>query len=201
MSFDRVLEPGDASSVAEDVRRGLTRSQKELPSKYFYDERGSRLFERICELPEYYLMRTEQMLLDRFARDILAIGRPTDLVELGSGASRKTRALLDAAAAEGLQPCYHPFDVCEPVLRSSAERLLEAYPWLEVHAIVADYDRHLDRLPPGERRMVAFLGSTIGNYDPQRTSAFLAELASELRPGELFLLGADLVKPVDRLEA
>ncbi|MGH7858119.1 MAG: L-histidine N(alpha)-methyltransferase [Candidatus Binatia bacterium] len=200
-SIDRFLDPRDGSTLADDVRAGLTRRQKQIPSKYFYDERGSRLFEKICDLPEYYLTRTEQTLLDRHAREILAIARPTDLVELGSGAAKKTRALLDAAAAEGLSPRYHPFDVCEPVLRSSGERLLDAYPWLDVHAIVADYDRHLDGLPPGRRRMVAFLGSTIGNYTPERTVTFLAELAAELRPGELFLLGADLVKPVERLEA
>jgi L-histidine N-alpha-methyltransferase len=200
-SLERFVEPDVDSTLAEDVRQGLARPQKAIPSKYFYDERGSRLFDRICDLPEYYLTRAEQALLEQYAREILATARPTDLIELGSGSARKTRALLDAAEAEGLPLCYHPFDVCEPMLRSSGEALLEAYPWLEVHAIVADYDRHLDRLPIGRRRLVVFLGSTIGNYTPERTTEFIDAIAAELRPGELFLLGADLVKPREILEA
>ena len=131
----------------------------------------------------------------------MALVRPTDLVELGSGAARKTTLLLDAAEALGLAPRYHPLDVCEPMLRASAEGLIARYPWLEVRAVVADYERHLDALPDGERRLVAFLGSTVGNFVPKRAAEFLGEIAARLRPGEHLLLGADLVKEVAVLEA
>ena len=200
-SIDVHLEPGGGSTLADDVRRGLTASPKRLPSKYFYDERGSRLFDAICELPEYYLTRAEQTLLDRHAAEILAAARPSDLIELGSGTSRKTRTLLEAAGAAGLELRYHPFDVCEEVLRENGPAIAALYPWLEVHAIVGDYERHLEHIPDGPRRMVAFLGSTLGNYEPEESEHFLGRLADVLRAGELFLLGADLVKPKAILDA
>jgi L-histidine N-alpha-methyltransferase len=198
-----VLErrPSSGRTLAEDVREGLFRPQKAIPSKYFYDEAGSRLFDVICDLPEYYLARAETRLLERHSREILGLARPTDLVELGSGSARKACVLLDAAAAEGLALRYCPFDVCEEALRSSGLRLVERYPWLEVHAIAGDYERSLRELPQGRRRLVAFLGSTIGNYGPAEAAGFVAELARGLRPGEWFLLGADLVKAVEILEA
>jgi L-histidine Nalpha-methyltransferase len=199
-SIDLLFDPERDSTLADDVRRGLAVRRKSIPPKHFYDEEGSRLFDRISELPEYYLTRTEQHLLETSAGRILEIAQPTDLVELGSGAAKKTRALLDAAEALGMEPRYHPFDVCESMLRTSAEALLARYPWLEVRAVLADYERHLDRLPEGERRLVVFLGSTIGNFPPERAADFVAKIAAGLRPGEHFLLGADLVKPVEVLE-
>jgi L-histidine Nalpha-methyltransferase len=199
-SIERVFDPLRDSTLAEDVRRGLGRRRKSIPPKHFYDEEGSRLFDRICELPEYYLTRSEEQLLERSAQEILDVARPTDLIELGSGAARKTRLLFDAAESLGLAPRYHPFDVCEPMLRASTEALLELYPWLEVHALVADYERHLHLLPDGDRRLVAFLGSTIGNFLPSRALAFLRGIAAHLRAGDHLLLGADLVKPVAVLE-
>lgn len=189
------------STLAEDVRAGFRLRQKRLPAKYFYDERGSRLFEEICDLPEYYLTRTEQRLLDEFSSEIIAESVPTDLVELGSGAAKKTRALLDAAERTGVPLRYVPFDVCEPALRESAERLLADYPWLSVHALVGDYERDLERMPGGARRLVAFLGSTMGNFSHAEAAAFLARLGGLLHEGEHLLLGADLAKPVAQLEA
>jgi L-histidine N-alpha-methyltransferase len=200
-SIERAFDPEQESTLADDVRRGLQRARKSLPPKHFYDDHGSRLFERICELPEYYLTRTEERLLADSAHDIVAVARPSDLVELGSGAATKVRWLLDAAEAQSLPLRYRPVDVCEPMLADSAQSLLERYPWLEVRALLADYERHLDRLPEGDRRLVAFLGSTIGNFAPRRAAAFVAMIGSQLRPGEHFLLGADLVKPVDVIEA
>ena len=199
-SIERVFDSQRDSTLAEDVRRGLGGRRKSVPPKHFYDEEGSRLFDRICELPEYYLTRSEEQLLERSAREILDVARPTDLIELGSGAARKTRLLFDAAESLGIAPRYHPLDVCEPMLRASGEELLQRYPWLEVHALVADYERHLDVLPDGDRRLVAFLGSTIGNFAPPRALAFLRGIAARLRAGDHLLLGADLVKPVAVLE-
>ncbi len=200
-SIERIGDVAAESTLAEDVRRGLGAARKWLPPKHFYDERGSDLFDVICELPEYYLTRAEQRLLESSARDVIAFARPTDLVELGSGAAKKTRTLFDAAAALGSTLRYHPFDVCEPMLRAAADRLLAEYPWLEVHALAADYERHLDHLPRGGRRLIAFLGSTIGNFTPWRATRFLRHVALVLKRREFFLLGADLVKPVDELVA
>jgi L-histidine N-alpha-methyltransferase len=200
-SIERAFDPGRESTLAEDVRRGLSRRPKSIPPKYFYDDEGSRLFERICELPEYYLTRTEEQLLERSAREVLEVSRPTDLIEVGSGAPTKIRWLLDAAEDLALRFRYRPVDVCEAVLEASGKTLLARYPWLEVHALLADYERHLDRLPHGERRLVAFLGSTIGNLLPRQAAAFVATIGAQLRRGEHFLLGADLVKPVEVLEA
>jgi L-histidine Nalpha-methyltransferase len=200
-TIERRFDAARDSTIARDVRLGLARRVKAIPPKHFYDARGSELFDRICELPEYYLTRTEHALLEAYGADVVAATGPTDVIELGSGAARKTRTLLEAAARGGGRVRYHPMDVCEPMLRTSAARLLAEHPWLEVHAVVADYDRHLAPLPAGRRRLVAFLGSTIGNYGPRRAETFLRRVAAELRRGEHLLLGADLVKPVARLEA
>lgn len=188
------VRPGEGSTLAEDVRAGLCRRPRSIPSKHFYDDLGSLLFDRICDTPEYYPTRTELGLLLRFARPILAACRPTDLVELGSGAARKTRALLDAAAAEGIRCRYVPFDLSEGMLRSGAQRLLATYPWLRIHGVVGDYDRHLDRIPRGERRLIAFLGGTIGNFTEQEAQRFLRRIAATMGPGDRLLLGSDLLK-------
>ncbi len=198
----RVYRPqGDDTELRADVRRGLSSPQKALPPKYFYDARGARLFDRICDLPEYYLTRTEQGLLEQVAGDIAAITRPSDLVELGSGASRKTRVLLDVLTGRTAALRYTPMDVSETMLRDSALALLRSYPQLRVHAVVADYERDLQQLPRGRRRLVLFLGSTIGNLTPAAMQTFLTRLRHQLVPSEYVLLGLDLLKPVDILEA
>ncbi len=195
------LEPGKNSTIAGDVRDGLGASPKTLPPKYFYDDLGSHLFDRICDTREYYQTRTEQALLEQLADELVAGIEPTDLVELGSGAARKTRVLLDAAARAGVHCRYVPFDVSEGMLRHSAGELLSAYPWLVVHGIVGDYDRHLGRLPRGDRRLVMFLGSTIGNFAPDEAVLFLSRIARQLHAGDRLLLGTDLVKDHAVLDA
>ncbi|MDX2166908.1 MAG: L-histidine N(alpha)-methyltransferase [Deltaproteobacteria bacterium] len=187
--------------LATDVRRGLTAPRKWLPPKYFYDDEGSRLFEAICELPEYYLTRTEDALLARIAGEVIAAAAPTQLVELGSGASRKTRQLLDALVATQPDPWYVPVDVNETMLRQSIAALRADYPTVGVHALVADFEQGLPPLPPAARRLVAFLGSSIGNFVPPADVRLLAALAARSQPGDGLLLGADLVKAPARLEA
>ena len=194
---DRPLD----AALAHDVRSGLLAHQKTLPPKYFYDDRGAQLFDAICHLPEYYLTRTEQRLLEDVADDIIAIAAPDEVVEFGSGASRKTRILLDALARSGRPLRYMPVDVCEGMLRRAALSLLQAYPRLTIHGIVGDYDQDLHRIPPGDRRLVLFLGSTIGNFTPAATARFLAQVRACLTAGDHLLLGLDLVKPPPVLEA
>jgi L-histidine Nalpha-methyltransferase len=189
------------TQLAADVRRGLTDHPKRLPPKYFYDDRGSRLFEAICELPEYYPTRTEHALLTEIADAVIATTRPAQLIELGSGASRKTRRLLDALMKVRPAATYVPIDVSEGTLRQSAAALRCAYSELRVHAIVADYDRGVPRLTGAAPRLVAFLGSTIGNFEPPEDVDFLRRLRRQLSRGDHLLLGVDLVKSVDRLHA
>lgn len=187
--------------LAADVRRGLTAAHKWLPPKYFYDDRGSRLFEAICELPEYYLTRTEDALLASIAGAVIGAAQPTQLVELGSGASRKTRQLLDALVRAQPVPWYVPIDVNETMLRQSMDALRADYPTLGVHALVADFEFGLPPLPAAARRLVAFLGSSIGNFVPPSDVALLASAAARAQPGDGLLLGADLVKSAALLEA
>lgn len=190
-----------SSTLASDVRAGLASSPKRLPPKHFYDERGSRLFDAICDTPEYYPTRAEQALLERIATDVIADVAPTDLVELGSGSARKTRVLLDAVGS-ALGACrYVPFDVSEEMLRRSSRTLLAAYPWLTVHGIVGDYDLHMDRLPAGERHLFLFLGGTIGNFDLGADTRFLARIAAQMGASDRLLLGTDLVKDRHTLDA
>ncbi len=188
------LTDDDASAaLRSDVRAGLCAEPKWLPPKWFYDARGSELFERITELPEYYPFRAEREVLAAHAADIARAAADT-LVELGSGSSEKTRLLLDAMDEAGTLRRYVPLDVSEPALREAATAILADYPDLEVRGVVGDFTRHLDLLPVGGRRMVAFLGGTIGNLLPPERAEFLAAVADALEPGEWLLLGADLVK-------
>jgi L-histidine Nalpha-methyltransferase len=180
--------------LAKDVRAGLCRSPKSLPPKYFYDERGAKLFDAICDTPEYYPTRSEQALLARIAPQLIEQLAPSDLVELGSGSARKTRTLLDAVSRLRARARYVPFDVSEEMLRASSRQLLEEYPWLEVRAMVGDYDRDLDRLPPGERRLFLFLGGTIGNFEVGADAAFLGRIARQMQTVDRLLLGTDLIK-------
>jgi L-histidine N-alpha-methyltransferase len=196
------LAPDDATRALEaDVRAGLTTTPRSLPPKWFYDDRGSELFDAITRLPEYYPTRTERAILLERAGDVAARTRADTLVELGSGTSEKTRVLLDAFAKEGTLRRFAPFDVSEATLRASAADIAREYAGVEVHAVVGDFERHLGTLPAGGRRVVAFLGSTIGNFEPQARHTFYTELASTLAPGDFLLLGTDLVKDVDRLVA
>ena len=190
-----------AQELARDVLRGLSASQKFLPPKYFYDDRGSQLFDAICDLPEYYLTRTEQELLEGVVDEIVSIAQPSDMIEFGSGAARKTRILLDALDRAGRALRYIPMDVNESMLRRAAHALRFDYPRVRIHAVVGDYERHLHRLPRGRQRLVVFLGSTLGNFTPRATAAFLANVRRRLASGDHLLLGVDLVKPVDVIEA
>jgi len=196
------LTPADAAHALEvDVRTGLAAHPKWLPPKWFYDDRGSELFDAITRLPEYYPTRTERSILLAHAGDVAERTRADTLVELGSGTSEKTRVLLDALAKEGSLARFVPFDVSEATLRSSADEIAREYAGIGVHAVVGDFERHLDTLPRGGRRVVAFLGSTIGNFEPDARRAFFGDLASTLAPGDALLLGTDLVKDPARLVA
>jgi len=193
------LTDDDASAaLRSDVRAGLRAEPKWLSPKWFYDARGSELFERITELPEYYPFRAEREVLAAYAADIARAAADT-LVELGSGPSEKTRLLLDAMDEAGTLRRYVPLDVSEPALREAAAAILADYPGLEVRGVVGDFTRHLDLLPAGGRRMVAFLGGTIGNLLPPERAEFLAAVADALEPGERLLVGADLVKDASTL--
>jgi L-histidine Nalpha-methyltransferase len=190
-----------AEALREDVAAGLTATPKHLSPQWFYDERGSQLFDAITRLPEYYPTERERDLLREHADDIGALTNANTLVELGSGTSDKTRVLLDSLAANGSLRRFVPFDVSEETLRQSAAAIEEEYPGIEVHGVVGDFGRHLGALPAGHRRMIAFLGSTIGNLEPEPRARFLSAVGRVLGPGEALLLGADLVKDVGRLEA
>jgi L-histidine Nalpha-methyltransferase len=182
-----------------DVRAGLSATRKTLPPKYFYDARGSELFDEITRLPEYYLTRAETAILQRHAAGIARLSRCESLVELGSGTSAKTRLLLRALLDGGTLREFVPFDVDPAVLTEASDALVAEYPGLRVEPFLGDFERDLGALPAGGRRMIAFLGSTVGNLEPPARGAFLAQVAAALRPGDTFLLGADLVKDRERL--
>jgi L-histidine N-alpha-methyltransferase len=191
-----------AASMVADVREGLARRQKELPPKYFYDERGSELFERITRLPEYYLTRAERALLDAHAPVLVRELRPRTLVELGAGSAAKTRILLDAMRDAGRAEEYVPVDVSEEFLGTTTRRLRNDYPGLKVTGAVADITASLG-LPARLRRPVlfAFLGSTIGNFDAPAARALLARVRAAMGPFDRLLLGTDLRKPRAIIEA
>ena len=185
--------------MADDVREGLTRDLKELSPKYFYDARGSELFDRITTLPEYYPTRAEREILNRRAPEI--VEGTTELVELGSGVASKTRALLYAMAGTGSLDRYVPFDVDGSVVEQCSDELAELYPGLTVHGVVGDFQRHLTRIPDGDRRLFAFLGWTIGNLYPDERERFLGELRELMGPSDRLLIGTDLVKDRGVIEA
>ncbi|WP_433438468.1 L-histidine N(alpha)-methyltransferase [Nonomuraea sp. CA-141351] len=188
-------------ALERDVRAGLTASPKWLPPKWFYDAAGSDLFTRITRLPEYYPTRRELAILRARAADLVAASGADTLVELGSGTSEKTELLLEALAAAGTLRTYTPVDVDSVTLEAAARRLAGRFAGLEVRAVCADFERHLGLLPRTGRRMVAFLGGTIGNLEPAARKVFMKELRATLRRGDTFLLGADLVKDTGRLVA
>jgi L-histidine Nalpha-methyltransferase len=190
-----------ARGLRAEVAAGLTARPKELGPKWFYDDAGSRLFDEITRLPEYYPTRAERSILATHAGEVARLSGADTLVELGSGTSEKTRLLLDAFHARRQLVRFVPFDVSEGTLRAAAREVTARYPRLQVHAVVGDFERHLDRLPTVGRRMVAFLGGTIGNLKPAQRRAFLIQVASTLVPGDTLLLGTDLVKDRQRLVA
>ncbi len=195
------LEGDDLTrALANDVHEGLLRLPKELPPKWFYDDRGSELFDEITRLPEYYPTRAERSILDARAGEIARAAGADTLVELGSGTSEKTRLLLRALADAGTLRRFVPFDVSETTLRNAAASVAGEF-GIAVHAVVGDFERHLHTIPTGGTRLVAFLGGTIGNLPPAERAKFLADLAEGLQPGDALLLGTDLVKDPARLHA
>jgi L-histidine N-alpha-methyltransferase len=189
------------TTLEDDVRRGLTTQPKDLPPKWFYDERGSALFEEITRLPEYYPTRCERAILGARATEIVQVAAADTLVELGSGNSEKTRLLLGAMHATGRLARFVPFDVSKQTLYDAAAAIEREYPGLDVQPVVGDFTLDLHHLPRGGRRLVAFLGGTIGNLLPEVRSRFLRDIAASLDPADHFLLGTDLVKDVARLQA
>ncbi len=200
LRLERRLHPSTMRRALEaDVREGLTASPKTLPPKWFYDARGSQLFDAITRLPEYYPTRTERALLHQHAGEAAALTGADTLVELGSGTSEKTRLLLDALRETGNLRRFVPFDVDESILVQAGEAVLAEYPELAVHALVGDFEHHLPLLPSGGERLFAFLGGTIGNLLPPQRAEFLQTLSAGMTPGEALLLGTDLVKDPERL--
>ncbi|MET8653871.1 MULTISPECIES: L-histidine N(alpha)-methyltransferase [Nocardia] len=181
------------AALRADALLGLTSAPKWLPPKWFYDARGSELFEQITELPEYYPTRTERALLERVVGEIARSTRAEVLVELGSGSSAKTRLLLNALTAEGALETYVPQDVSSSALRAAVEEIAAEFPAVSVHGVVSDFTGTLGNLPRGGRRMIAFLGGTIGNLVPAERAEFLAGIHEVLEPGEQLLIGAGLV--------
>jgi L-histidine N-alpha-methyltransferase len=202
--IESFLGDGEHRTLADDVLDGLTRPFKELPPKHFYDAHGAQLFDRICELPEYYPTRCERAILEARAAEIVERTGAAELVELGSGTAAKTRLVLRAMHDAGTLERYVPIDVTESMVRDSAAALVEEFDGLRVHGIVGDFERHLDRVPPpadGRPRLVAFLGGTIGNFTPGSRRRFLRSLSALLGPDDHLLIGTDLVKDPRILEA
>ncbi|MFN3003393.1 L-histidine N(alpha)-methyltransferase [Mycolicibacterium wolinskyi] len=188
-----------AAALRRDVRDGLTQTPKTLPPKWFYDSVGSDLFDQITRLPEYYPTRTEAQILRERSAEITAAAGADTLVELGSGTSEKTRMLLDAMRAGGSLRRFIPFDVDAGVLRAAGDAIGREYPGIEIDAVCGDFEEHLGKIPRVGRRLVVFLGSTIGNLTPGPRMDFLSALADTLQPGDSLLLGTDLVKDSERL--
>jgi L-histidine N-alpha-methyltransferase len=188
-----------ARALRRDVLAGLTQTPKSLPPKWFYDSVGSDLFDQITRLPEYYPTRTEAQILHSRSAEIAAASGADTLVELGSGTSEKTRMLLDALRDRGSLRRFIPFDVDASVLNAAGSAIQREYPGVEVDAVCGDFEEHLGKIPRVGRRLVVFLGSTIGNLTPGPRADFLSALADALQPGDTLLLGTDLVKDVGRL--
>ncbi|NJL82292.1 MAG: L-histidine N(alpha)-methyltransferase [Chloroflexaceae bacterium] len=203
LQIENLLLDEDNTDRGEEVMAGLTRAEKTLPPRYFYDDRGSELFEQICELPEYYPTRTEATILRQSAGAIAELTGPCELVELGSGSSTKTRLLLDAYQTLGYPLRYVPVDVSAGMLRASAQTLLQEYDSLKISALAGTYELALARLLPSvlPARLLVFLGSTLGNFSPQECDRFFEQVMEALQPGDYFLLGIDLQKPKGILEA
>ncbi|HEY7948973.1 MAG TPA: L-histidine N(alpha)-methyltransferase [Acidimicrobiales bacterium] len=201
-SIDVHLSAADLRSALEnDVRVGLQAEAKWLPPVWFYDDRGSALFDEITRLEEYYPTRAERGLLEAYAPEIARRSGADTLVELGAGTCEKSRVLLDALVGAGRLRRYVPLDVSDGTLWTAANELVAEYPGLDVHAVVGDFDRHIGLIPSAGRRMVAFLGSTIGNFYPDHRRRFLFDLDCTMSHGDSFLLGTDLIKDEKKLIA
>jgi L-histidine Nalpha-methyltransferase len=201
-SVDVHLPPGGPlSGMAADVRAGLTKPFKELSPRYFYDERGSELFEQITTLPEYYPTRCEREILEARSGEIVDAAMPRALIELGSGSAAKTRVLLDAMEDAGRLRAYAPVDISEEITRDTAEAIASEYEGVEVLGHVCDFELDLERLPVPGPRITAFLGGTIGNFQPAQRASFLRRVANLLDAEDRFLLGTDLIKDRATLEA
>ena len=188
-----------AQALRRDVRDGLTQTPKSLPPKWFYDSVGSDLFDQITRLPEYYPTRAEAQILRARSAEIAAASGADTLVELGSGTSEKTRMLLDALRDSGSLRRFIPFDVDAGVLSAAGSAIEREYPGIEIDAVCGDFEEHLGKIPRVGRRLVVFLGSTIGNLTPGPRADFLSALSDTLQPGDSLLLGTDLVKDAGRL--
>jgi L-histidine N-alpha-methyltransferase len=196
------LRDNFAEEIAADVLQGLTSEPKSLPSKYFYDARGSELFERICDLPEYYQTRTEMGLIADIAEEIASSLAGCDLIELGSGSARKIGLVLEAIDPPTLTSMrYLPVDVSLAALAETCQELNHRFPQLEVHGFAADFTQQLDVLPNGRPKVFLLFGSTIGNLEQEAADAFYADLRDTMRPGDRFLVGVDMVKSRSVLEA
>ena len=193
----------ELSIDGKDVIKGLTEKLKSLPPKYFYDDPGSQLFEKICELPEYYPTRTEAWILQQYADEIAAITNCCELIELGSGSSTKTQALLTAYQKIANSCRYLPIDVSGGILKTSVLQLQEKYPDIAIHGLLGTYEQALVHLESNylQSRMLFFLGSSLGNFNQEECDIFLNQVSRTLQPGDYFLLGIDLQKPLDILEA
>ena len=203
IQIDSWLSETEERCLANDVLDGLTRPFKELAPKHFYDARGSELFEQICELPEYYPTRAETEILTSCAPEIVRRTGAGELVELGCGATDKARLLLDAMDHAGTLSRYVPLDVSESVVEEAARELVESYDGLKVYGVIGDFERHLERIPPGagSARLIALLGGTIGNFPPGTRRALLRKIGALLGPRDRLLLGTDLVKDPAIIEA
>ena len=202
LNCQKVSPARDVSSLLDDVKQGLLQEPRRLPAKYFYDDHGSQLFDRICDTQEYYPTRTEDALLESAAKDIIRHCQPEHLVELGSGTSRKTRRLFDACEAHDCTVKYWPFDVCEEMVKDASASLVDEYHWLDVNGLVGDYNAGLDHLPElAGRSLYVFLGGTIGNFDHAEGVAFLSELRESMSDDDMLLIGADRVKDEGVLNA
>jgi L-histidine N-alpha-methyltransferase len=200
--IDVHLRDGGLSTIGHDVRQGLSGRPKRLPAKYFYDTRGSELFERITRLPEYYPTRAEQAIFDRSAEEIVDQTNPEELVELGPGSALKTHALLDPMVARGGDRAYVAVDVSESAVRDVADRLVTTYDGLQVHGVVGDFEQDLEPLQSsGSRRLIVFLGGTLGNFEPGERRMFLRRIRAWMGSEDRLLIGTDLVKDKRKLEA
>ena len=202
LTVQKVLPARDIPSLLDDVREGLLQLPRKLPAKYFYDDHGSQLFDKICDTQEYYPTRTEDALLATTASDIIKLSRPEHVIELGSGTSRKTRRLLTACEKQQCQVKYWPFDVCEEIVREASETLTDEYQWLDVNGLVGDYNAGLSHLPELDgTSLYVFLGGTIGNFEHDEGVAFLTELRKAMSSDDKLLMGADRVKDEQVLNA
>ncbi len=202
VSFAHLPAGPAGAGLAQDAINGLAGRPKSLPPKYFYDARGSTLFERICATPEYYPARTEDALLARVSAAVIGSARPQVIVELGSGSSRKTRHLFEACAAQRRRVLYRPLDVCGEALRCAARRLVEGFPWLRIEGLIGDYAEGLAAIPlAGGPRLFVSLGGTLGNFTDAQAADFLARLRARMGRGDALLVGFDRVKDKGVLDA